>query len=309
MESRTAGRALSDAMVAVAAYGAGAIGLTILHSPGVGLQAIGLGAGAMVIGHAAASIVHRSPRFSTSADRITLLRAVLVALCAVLAVPGLFVAGPADPLVVIVGAAAFLLDAVDGPVARRTGTASVAGARFDTATDAALVLVLSCATAAAIGPWTLCIGALYYVFVASGHIRLHLRGPLPANAARKAIGAYQPFALLLALTPGMAPAVAAAAPALALLLLVFSFARDVVQLERQHHTGHPSWAKPTAVPPPALSPESTVLTPPEDCQDYGRPAASLLPGFVQGRAVRCETVPEPYGFLADHCDVVPHHHE
>lgn len=235
METRTAGRAAADATAAVAAYGVAGIWLSTLHSPGIGLQSVGLGAGAVVIGAAAISVIRRTPRFSTAADRVTLLRAVLVALCGVLAVPALVSGQRPDQLLVVVGSVAFLLDAVDGFVARRTGTASTAGARLDTATDAALVLVLSVATCAVVGFWTLCIGALYYVFVAAGRLRPHLRGPLPPSAARKAFGAFQPFALLLALTPGIPPAVAAAAPALALPLLIFSFGRDVVELERRRH--------------------------------------------------------------------------
>ncbi|WP_052500569.1 CDP-alcohol phosphatidyltransferase family protein [Arthrobacter sp. SPG23] len=189
-------------MTAVAAYCAAGIWLSTVHSPWFGLQSVGLGAGAVVIGAAAVSVLRRTPRFCTPADRITLLRAVLVSLCAVLALPALFTGRPADPLLVILGCAAFLLDGLDGPVARRTGTASAAGARLDTATDAALVLVLSAATAGAVGPWTLCIGALYYFFVAAAHFRPHLREPLPSSWVRKAIGAFQPIALLLALTPG-----------------------------------------------------------------------------------------------------------
>ncbi|MGN6440980.1 MAG: hypothetical protein ACTHL6_03655 [Arthrobacter sp.] len=121
-------------------------------------------------------------------------------------------------------------------MARRTGTSSAEGARFDGATDAALVLVLSVAAAAAVGPWTLPIGAMYYAFTAAGFFRPHLRATLPPSMTRKAIGAFQPFALLVALLPGMPPAAAVAAPALALGLLAFSFTRDVVQLENRHRT-------------------------------------------------------------------------
>lgn len=234
MDSRTAERASSDAKAAFAAYGVAGIWLSTVFSTGLGLQVAGLVAGSVVVGGAAASILRRTPRFSTPADRITLLRAVLVGLVGVLAVPGLFTGRPADPLLVVVGSAAFLLDAVDGPVARRTGTASAAGARLDTSTDAALVLVLSFATAAAIGSWTFCIGAAYYVFQAAGYFRPHLRGTLPARAGRKVIGAFQPFALLLALVPGVPPAFAATTLALALALLMFSFIRDVVVLERSY---------------------------------------------------------------------------
>ncbi|MCY1673770.1 hypothetical protein OVA06_03400 [Pseudarthrobacter sp. SL88] len=120
-----------------------------------------------------------------------------------------------------------------------SAAASEAGARFDSATDAFLVLVLSVATVAVVGPWTLAIGAMYYVVAAAGLVRPHLRQPLPRSTARKVIGAVQPLALLvalvMALVPGMPTALAAAAPAVALPLLLFSFGRDVVALERRHH--------------------------------------------------------------------------
>ncbi|MBT2248044.1 CDP-alcohol phosphatidyltransferase family protein [Arthrobacter sp. BHU FT2] len=177
-----------------------------------------------------------APRRPTPADRVTLFRAALTACCAVPAVASLFTGGHPGPVLVLLGALAFLLDAVDGAVARRTGTASEAGARFDAATDAALVLVLSVATVTVVGPWTLAIGALYYVVAAAAIARPHLRRPLPPSITRKLIGALQPVALLIALLPGLPPAAAAAAPAVALPLLVFSFGRDVVALERQHRT-------------------------------------------------------------------------
>jgi hypothetical protein len=71
--------------------------------------------------------------------------------------------------------------------------------------------------------------------VAAGRIWPHLRSPLPARAGSKAIGALQPFALLLALAPGIPAPLGALAPALALPLLLFSFARDVAELERRRH--------------------------------------------------------------------------
>lgn len=226
-------------MTAVAVYGVAGTWLSAVSWQDLGIQSVGLGAGAVIIGNAAASVLRRTPCFSTPADRITLLRAVMVALCAVLAVPVLFTGARPGPLLVIVGAAAFLLDALDGPVARRTNTASAAGARLDTSTDAALVMVLSCATALTVGAWTLCIGGLYYLFVAAGRIWPHLRSPLPPRAGSKAIGALQPFALLLALTPGIPPAVGVLAAGLALPLLVFSFGRDAVELERRRRVPVP----------------------------------------------------------------------
>lgn len=228
-------RAVPDTLVAVATFGVSALWLSSLSSSGLVLQLAGLCAGALVTGAAVVSILRRIPRFSTPADRVTLLRALLAALCAVMAVPQLLTGRPPDLLLVVLGGAAFLLDALDGPIARHTGTASAAGARFDAATDAALVLVLSTAAAGVVGPWTLATGAMYYAFVAAGFFRPHLREPLPPSAARKAIGAFQPLALLVALFPGIPAAAATAAAAAALALLTFSFGRDTVLLERRRH--------------------------------------------------------------------------
>lgn len=225
-------RALPDALGALAVYGLAALWLTSASPSGPALQLAGLCAGALVAGGAVASVLRRIPRFSTPADRVTLLRAVLVALCAVLAVPQLFTGGRATLLFLVLGGAAFLLDGLDGAVARRTGTSSAEGARFDAATDAALVLVLSVASAAVVGPWVLGIGAMYYAFVAAGFFLPHLKVTLPPRASRRLIGACQPFALLVSLVPGTPTPVAAVAPAVALTLLLFSFGRDVVELER-----------------------------------------------------------------------------
>jgi len=226
-----ADRALPDALATLAAYVLAALWLVSLTPAGWVLQLAGLSAGALVAGAAVGSVLRRIPRFSTPADRVTLLRAVLVALCAVLAVPQLVTGPRTDFLLPALGGVAFLLDGLDGAVARRTGTSSPVGARFDGATDAALVLVLSVAAAPVAGAWTIAAGALYYVFAAAAFFRPRLRGTLPPSASRKAIGAFQPFALLVALLPGIAHAAATVVPALALVLLVFSFTRDVVQLE------------------------------------------------------------------------------
>ncbi|MDQ0767903.1 phosphatidylglycerophosphate synthase [Pseudarthrobacter defluvii] len=229
-------RAMPDALAAVATYGLAALWLTSASPAGLASQLAGLGAGTVVAAAAVGSILRRIPRFSTPADRVTLLRAVLVALCAALAVPQLFTAPRTDLLVPILGGIAYLLDGLDGAVARRTGTSSAEGARFDAATDGALVLVLSVAAAPVAGVWTLAIGGMYYVFTAVGFFRPHLRATLPPSLARKLMGAFQPFALLVAVFPGVPQTAAVAAPALALGLLVFSFTRDAVQLETRHRT-------------------------------------------------------------------------
>ena len=227
-------RALVDVAVAMAGFLVS--GSWILTATGAGAPYFlaAVGAGVAVVGNAAASVLNRKPRLTTAADRVTLIRAVLVACCAAVTVPALFGgAGPGAPVVVL-GAAAFLLDAVDGAVARRFACVSPAGGRLDVQTDAALVLVLSCAAALVVGPWVLAIGLMWYAFVAAGWIRHELRRMLPVKRLRKVIGAFQPFALLLALTPGVPGGIGMAAVIVALVALVASFGRDIVELEQGH---------------------------------------------------------------------------
>ncbi|MFE4541716.1 CDP-alcohol phosphatidyltransferase family protein [Arthrobacter sp. NPDC056727] len=193
-----------------------------------------IGAGLAVLANAAASIFNRKPRLTTAADRVTLVRAVLVASCAATTVPALFSGTAPGMPGVVLGGAAFILDAVDGAVARRLACASPAGGRLDVQTDAALVLVLSCAAAPTVGPWVLVIGLMWYAFVAAGWFRPQLKRTLPVKRLRKVIGAFQPFALLVALTPGVPGGIGKAAVALALVTLVASFGRDVVELEQSH---------------------------------------------------------------------------
>ena len=232
--SAAAWRAVADAGAAVGAYllAWAWLGTAVLTDPGPWLLAPL--AGVAVITRAAGSVLRRKPRFSTPADRVTLGRAVIVACCAAETVVGLTVgaeAGP-SPLVVVLGTAAFLLDAVDGRVARFTDSATAEGSRLDTDTDAALVLVLSCAAAGKFGLWALGIGLMYYAFLAAAWFRPSLNNPLPSSTVRRVIGATQPAALLFVLLPGVPPPLGAIVLGPALGLLAFSFGRDVVRLER-----------------------------------------------------------------------------
>lgn len=232
-------RAVADSGLAVGVYLAAAIWLGTELEPDPALWFPGLAAGAAVIVRAAGTVLARRPRFSTPADRVTLGRAVLVACCAALAVWGL-AAGTGEPgLIVVLGACAFLLDAVDGRVARRTGAATAEGARLDSDTDAALVLALSCAASGTFGPWPWAMGLMYYAFLAAAWFRPSLQAQLPSSVARKVIGALQPAALLFALLPGVAPWLGALVLGAALGLLACSFGRDVLALERLRRT-HPA---------------------------------------------------------------------
>ena len=95
------------------------------------------------------------------ADAVTLTRAVLVGgLTALVAdsFTGSFIDQAPVPVMVGLASVALALDAVDGRVARRTGTVTAVGARFDMEVDAFLVLVLSVYDVRLLGGWVLLIG-------------------------------------------------------------------------------------------------------------------------------------------------------
>ncbi|BDZ52071.1 hypothetical protein GCM10025867_43120 [Frondihabitans sucicola] len=131
----------------------------------------------------------RARRFG-AANVVTSARATLVGLITGLIVASFFSPVP-QGLLEIVLVPALALDAVDGWVARRTGTATELGARFDMEVDAFLLLVLSVAVAPRLGAWVLAIGLMRYVFVAAGWILPRLRGALPFRFWRKVAAASQ----------------------------------------------------------------------------------------------------------------------
>ena len=162
-----------------------------------------------------------------AANRVTLTRSTLVGGVTALVADALV--GPAH-LGALVGLAvvALVLDGVDGWVARRTGTVSALGSRFDMEVDAFLILVLSVYVAGSVGPWVLAIGAARYAFWAGGRIVRWLRRPLPPRYWRKPVAAIQGIVLTAAVAELM-PAVATnAAIVVAMVLLTESFGRDVV---------------------------------------------------------------------------------
>ena len=90
---------------------------------------------------------------------------------------------------------ALALDAVDGWVARRTGTASAVGARFDMEVDAFLVLLLSVYVARSMGLWVLAIGSAHYVLVVARRALPWLRGEVPPRYWCKVVAAVQGIVL------------------------------------------------------------------------------------------------------------------
>ena len=101
-------------------------------------------------------------------------------------------------LLVSLAAVALVLDLVDGWVARRTGTATALGARFDGEVDAFLILALSVYVAPEYGAWVLAIGAARYLFGAGEWLLPWMRAPLPPRRWRKVVAAAQGVVLTVA---------------------------------------------------------------------------------------------------------------
>ncbi|MER8029387.1 CDP-alcohol phosphatidyltransferase family protein [Streptomyces bauhiniae] len=176
--------------------------------------------------------LHRSAlRSFGPANRVTLGRATLVGGVTAL-VADSFQSAPPVTLLVGLTAVALLLDGVDGKVARRTGTSSALGARFDMEVDAFLILVLSVYVATRLGPWVLLIGAMRYLFVAAARFAPWLNAPLPPSFARKTVAAVQGIALLTAGSALLPHPAELTVTLLALTSLVWSFGRDVAWLWR-----------------------------------------------------------------------------
>ncbi|MCR1786599.1 CDP-alcohol phosphatidyltransferase family protein [Nocardioides carbamazepini] len=175
------------------------------------------------------------------ADRVTAVRAVLACGVTALTVRGLVepLSGRLTAVLVGLGTVALLLDAVDGYVARRTGTASAFGARFDMETDAFLIAVLSVHVAPQIGWWVLAIGAMRYAYVGAGWALPWLRRPTPPRYWAKVVAAVQGVVLTVVASTLLPDPVARASAGVALLLLVESFGHDVGWQWRHRHDPAP----------------------------------------------------------------------
>jgi phosphatidylglycerophosphate synthase len=170
------------------------------------------------------------------ADWVTLTRATLVG--GVTALVADAVHHPAAvPAMVTLASVALVLDAVDGQVARRTGTESGLGARFDMEVDAFLILVLSLYVARSMGWWVVAIGAMRYLYVVASWALPWLRLRLPARYWRKVVAAIQGIMLVVAMAGVLPAAAASAGVAVSLALLVESFGRDVAWQWRHRPAG------------------------------------------------------------------------
>ena len=219
--------------VALSLVAIGTLGANLLHlSAGYAVKSLALfaaGAGLMLL---ALPGSHRFARLG-AANRVTIVRAALVALLAGLA--GEQAARASAASAVVLASLAMMLDGVDGWLARRAGMASDFGARFDMETDAAFVAVLAFLVwhFGKAGVWVLLSGLMRYLFAAASALVPRLERPVPATARGKTIAVTQMLVLVIALAPGCTRPASDLLAGCGLLALIVSFSLDVVWRLRQ----------------------------------------------------------------------------
>jgi phosphatidylglycerophosphate synthase len=157
---------------------------------------------------------------------VTQLRLALIAAISVC------VAGPSGHPYLLLSLAllALALDGVDGWLARRAGTASDFGARFDMEVDAGFAAVLSLIllTSGTAGPVILLLGFMRYGYLLVARVLPVLRRPLPERFRRKLICVVQIATLIVLMIPGLPASVALMLTLAAVLLLAWSFLVDIL---------------------------------------------------------------------------------
>jgi phosphatidylglycerophosphate synthase len=221
---RTTRAGLATALVAQTALLAVLAGATGLRVPGVLAGLAYAGAGTALVHHG----MRRTGRTALGpADLVTLARAVLVG-----GVLALVAEATAPAVMAALAGVALVLDGVDGRVARRTGTVSDFGARFDVEVDSVLVLVLSVAAAEVLGGWVVLLGLPYYLLLAARRAWPWLRRPTPPRRWCKVVAVVQGVVLTAVAADVLPAAAAIAALATVAALLVESFGREVAWLWR-----------------------------------------------------------------------------
>src|SRR3984957_6693384 len=191
----------------------------------------GLATGTAAAALLATARMRSDPPSMHPADWVTLTRAVLIA-----GVAGLVADSFSRPVsvaaLVTLAPVALVLDAVDGQVARRTGTATPLGGRLDGEVDAFLILLLSIFVSQTYSSLVLAICAIRYVFLLAVWLMPWLAAPLPYIYWRKVVAAVQGIVLTVAASGVLSHLVGLIAVGAAALLLAESFGRDIIWLYR-----------------------------------------------------------------------------
>ena len=229
MLSRPTSRAVGAAAPLVG--GAGLVWAVGTAGPGL---AVAVGC-ATVIAVAVSSGLARQGRGLGPADRVTATRAALACGVAGLSANAFTRPGGAGVLVALT-VVALVLDAVDGQVARRTGTVTLLGARFDMEVDAFLILVLSIDVGRGHGWWVLAIGLARYAVLVAGAGFAWLRQSVVPSRWRKAVAATQGVVLCLAASEALPRLWADMALLGSAALLAVSFGTEAAELWRRRST-------------------------------------------------------------------------
>ncbi|HSO64973.1 MAG TPA: CDP-alcohol phosphatidyltransferase family protein, partial [Ornithinibacter sp.] len=224
---------------------AGLVVLLVILSATTGLGGagwvVGLGCGAALAGVLVRGLARAGRDTLGPADLVTLGRALLA--CGVAALTAESLLGhDVTPALLVLTVPALVLDAVDGRVARRTGTVTAFGGRFDGEVDAFLILVLSVAVAPSTGWWVLAAGLARYAFAVAGWALPWMRGRLEFRYWRKVVTATVGVVLTVAVADVLPRWLTVVAVVVALALLAESFGRDVWWLWR--HRPAPARARP-----------------------------------------------------------------
>jgi phosphatidylglycerophosphate synthase len=216
------------------------VGFNAIWEPAIwGLAILGLGPAGWCVGVSCFALgsawlvtaMERTGHHLGPADVVTLVRATLA--CGVAAlVADSFTRPVSVATMVALASVALALDWVDGRVARRTGTVSALGARFDLEVDAFLILVLAVFVARGHGAWVLVIGSASYALLVARRLLPWLDRPAPPRHWCKVVAATQGVVLTVAASAVLPDAVTASLLVLALLLLAESFGREVSWLWR-----------------------------------------------------------------------------
>jgi phosphatidylglycerophosphate synthase len=200
--------------------------------------AAGAGCAAVMAAALALGLARHPGEWLGPASWVTLARGMLAVVVAAL-VADSFARDTPVALLVTLAAVALVLDLVDGWIARRSGTATALGARFDGEVDAFLILALSVYAAPEYGGWVLAIGAARYVFLAGEWLLPWMRAPLPPRRWRKLVAALQGVVLTVAAAGVLPRALMQGLLAVALALLAASMGECAWWLFRRRHAAPP----------------------------------------------------------------------
>jgi phosphatidylglycerophosphate synthase len=208
--------------------------------PGLGVEFVAVSLGIFVVASLPVLFFvgrHLETAHFGPANVVTLLRLALTAMLLALVI------APASTallwLCIGVATVTLLLDGLDGRLARKYGSSSRFGARFDMEVDAVLICVLALLAwhFERAGIWVLAAGLFRYAFVGAAMLLPWLRAALPPSTRRKTVCILQSTTLLICMGPiipvPLAPWVAAAGIA----LLTWSFALDVLWLYEHRDRG------------------------------------------------------------------------